>query len=306
MAPPDRSREDERGDQAEPQGEGRGRYVTVSLRCQTASRGCRQSSCRRCSPAVLQSLCVLSPSVSVRSSRSARPSSHSVLRCLAAPLEKSRSSALPGSSLRPSLRRPGGCRAHTPPSSSKPHSLVCTLSDGRRPGGRHHRSPRAALPALLALRPGLPFSLQSLLRSFRAPFRPRPFWGWDWVLRLHGGSSLVNLKVPRCWLRRRHRFRLSAPRVTHRICLGGSAGRLGSTCRHRLATLTPLRRVSAPLTAGRCQRVSHDTSCRADLCQRVPTAPIGMPLYRGSTAVIRRARLLRRPFGPLMVQSPGS
>ena len=43
---------------------------------------------------------------------------------------------------------------------------------------------------------------------------------------------------------------------------------------------TLIRRDTTPLTSGRCQWVSRDTSCRATLLQRVPTGHTGMPFSR--------------------------
>ena len=130
----------------------------------------------------------------------------------------------PDSSLRPSLRRPGGWRANTPPSSSKSHSLVCTLSDGRRPGGRHHHSPRAALPALVRSR----CWTVELSRSLLNPSVPRPGPRLGPAHFVPGMGSGGYLAGPhwRVWKSRRFWpwLRCASGRPRHhlprRICLG--------------------------------------------------------------------------------------
>ena len=136
-----------KGDQAEPRG-GSERYVTVA-RCYRVRPHLDEL------PPAMSAAAVLLPSRSAIAS--GRPPSH----CPAAPLEKSRSSALPTphSARRRAGQAAGGSTHHLPRQMSR--LLLSTQSAGRRPGGRRtrhrvthpRRSPPRAELSLLARSP---------------------------------------------------------------------------------------------------------------------------------------------------------
>ena len=163
-----------RESQAEPQGESEsvrhqmrdaGRVGQLQP-CRSAPRSCRPSSGCSNPSAVLQCLRVRSSSASVTSSRSARLSSHSVLR-LTVPLHRWRRAAARLSRL---LTAPDAAPArrlagqHTTFLVRCPRLLLSTQSAGRRPGGRRtrhrvthpRRSPPRAELSLLARSPLTP------------------------------------------------------------------------------------------------------------------------------------------------------
>ena len=120
----------------------------------SAPQSCRRPSCRRHSPAVLQGLGVLPPSVTAPDRHTARPAS-GVLRW-----PGDYRPALRSVAGHPACRRPGGRRVNTPPSSS----LHQCSSQSRSHVITIHAAPTAAdlaaagpgaLPALLVLRPEL-------------------------------------------------------------------------------------------------------------------------------------------------------